>query len=379
MRLVELRLVNFKSCRDATIRFEPFTCLIGPNNSGKTNVLEALAFLQQAFERELNEVARAHGGWSKVRHYATRPDEDVVISLLVETHGERERRLRYTVSITSDGFLREERLADEVRFGLPWLLRTSSEDSGVSRIVFFSDDGTERSVSSQSRLDRLQLPRRAEHSLASAVVQFVNGWRLYRFSPDRLKATGQATETRELARDGSNFASYVHSLQSRHRRAFHRIESQLIKSFPDVEELASPLIGTQTVVSVKEKWFDAHAEGAQLSDGLVGYLAHLVAFNAPHTPTLLVFEEPENYVHARLMERLVDMMKGASETTQTVITTHSVTLLNLLTLKDIRLVTREEGSTRVTSFEQNEALKEALKSYALGDAYFSGELGGVPE
>ena len=43
MYLSTLRLVNFRSCYDATIALRPtLTLLVGENNSGKSNVIEAL-------------------------------------------------------------------------------------------------------------------------------------------------------------------------------------------------------------------------------------------------------------------------------------------------------------------------------------------------
>jgi len=45
MRIVELSIDNFRGVRDGRVTFSPHTVLVGPNNSGKTTVLEALALL----------------------------------------------------------------------------------------------------------------------------------------------------------------------------------------------------------------------------------------------------------------------------------------------------------------------------------------------
>ncbi len=42
MRLAEVRVQNFRSFRDETIRFDDYTCLVGPNGCGKSTVLTAL-------------------------------------------------------------------------------------------------------------------------------------------------------------------------------------------------------------------------------------------------------------------------------------------------------------------------------------------------
>jgi predicted ATPase len=90
---------------------------------------------------------------------------------------------------------------------------------------------------------------------------------------------------------------------------------------------------------------------------------------------VVIFEEPENYIHPNLMERLVAMLKAASAQRQIVISTHSVPLLNLLALEDLRIVERDkEGGTTIRSIKAREELKAALKDWALGEAYVSGVL-----
>jgi ABC-type branched-subunit amino acid transport system ATPase component len=45
MRIQSIRFRNVKLLRDATLPLEPLTVIVGPNNSGKTTVLEALRFV----------------------------------------------------------------------------------------------------------------------------------------------------------------------------------------------------------------------------------------------------------------------------------------------------------------------------------------------
>jgi predicted ATP-dependent endonuclease of OLD family len=59
MRIAELRIVNFRGVREGTIRFKKHPILVGPNNCGKTTVVEALALLlgRDRLVRELTEHA----------------------------------------------------------------------------------------------------------------------------------------------------------------------------------------------------------------------------------------------------------------------------------------------------------------------------------
>lgn len=42
MKLASIRLQNFRSCRDLTVEFDDYTCLVGQNGAGKSTILTAL-------------------------------------------------------------------------------------------------------------------------------------------------------------------------------------------------------------------------------------------------------------------------------------------------------------------------------------------------
>lgn len=50
MMITKLRVENFKSLREVELDFRKITLLLGPNNSGKSSVLQLLAFLKQSVE-----------------------------------------------------------------------------------------------------------------------------------------------------------------------------------------------------------------------------------------------------------------------------------------------------------------------------------------
>ncbi|MCS6902266.1 MAG: AAA family ATPase [Myxococcales bacterium] len=52
----QLHICNFKCLRDTRLSLEPLTVLIGPNNSGKTTILDAIRTLGRLTIREINDV-----------------------------------------------------------------------------------------------------------------------------------------------------------------------------------------------------------------------------------------------------------------------------------------------------------------------------------
>lgn len=60
--LLALTIKNFKSIREAHVRFGPFTCFIGHNGVGKSNLFDAIQFLSALTERDIADAA------TEVRH-----------------------------------------------------------------------------------------------------------------------------------------------------------------------------------------------------------------------------------------------------------------------------------------------------------------------
>src|SRR2546428_10291896 len=57
MRIADLRIENFRGVRLGGVRFKQHTIIAGPNNAGKTTIIEALALLfgRDRLIRELTE------------------------------------------------------------------------------------------------------------------------------------------------------------------------------------------------------------------------------------------------------------------------------------------------------------------------------------
>src|SRR5438128_3567460 len=55
MKLIALRIQNFRSCRDVSLTIGEMHALVGANNAGKSSVLRALDFLFNPSTKTLNE------------------------------------------------------------------------------------------------------------------------------------------------------------------------------------------------------------------------------------------------------------------------------------------------------------------------------------
>src|SRR6185437_15447891 len=59
--LRRVRIRGYKSIAFCDVTLEPLTILVGRNASGKSNFLDALAFLRDALDEGVNSALHAHG------------------------------------------------------------------------------------------------------------------------------------------------------------------------------------------------------------------------------------------------------------------------------------------------------------------------------
>ena len=111
-------------------------------------------------------------------------------------------------------------------------------------------------------------------------------------------------------------------------------------------------------VKDRKKWFEC----AQESDGTLRVAGIITALVQDPPLTLIGIEEPELTVHVGAIPLLYDYLKQASRREQVLLTTHSMELLELLDVDDIRVVERRNGVTAVAGVrhDQRDAVKQRL-------------------
>ena len=127
-----------------------------------------------------------------------------------------------------------------------------------------------------------------------------------------------------------------------------------------------------------------------LSHGTLLALAILTLAHIDQPPPIVCLEEPDRGIHPRLLRDVRDAMYRLSHPeqfgdkarlpTQVIATTHSPYLLDLYRdhPEEIVLAHKESTGARFERLVDRDELKEVLKDTHLGDAWFSGALGGVP-
>ena len=388
---------NFRSIESAELELGDLTVLVGPNASGKSNLLDILGFLSDAARDGLERAIERRGGIGSFGHRsgegrALAPEFGLRMSLPIGTleysfalarlkgGGYRVKReyagltpagevgAPYEIEIT-DRRLSKENLVSSVGEGKSEPKRTRrgwfSRVPLAKRLIReLGDQSLLLMPAERLRITALLVPFGSESSEISESAAFrlhvaLEGMKdclrsifLYRLFPNALRDPQVAADSYPLAAGGENLASTLRNLIKQKSRFLQDLKEALAFAVPGIRDLRVKQAGSYYVVELKHEketgsengqWFDLSHE----SDGTIRLLAMLIALFQEPAPSLMCLEEPELAIHPGAMAVLADTMKEASLRGQVLLSTHSPELINLFPIESIRAVSAEDGSTRV--------------------------------
>lgn len=362
-KLDKITIAGFKSIKHAELPLERLTVLIGPNGSGKTNLLGVFTFLSEIRKGRLRDYVDDWGGADTVLHFGPRVTERIRIELAFEA-GENE----YEIELRRN---KDNRLIPSIEVATFW----DREKYSTPLRRELDRRGFEAGISEQGLT---RTPGYVQQHLAS--------WRVYHFhdtstlSP--LKKTADVDDNRYLRADGSNLASFLYLLRKRYRVSYDRIEAVVQQMAPffcgfalEPQELNPEKIRLEW----QHHGTDAYFGVSSLSDGTLRFMALATLFLQPSTfmPSVILIDEPELGLHPYAITLLAALIKKASVHTQVIVSTQSSLLVDLFEPEEVLVADRVDGATRYSrpsSFE----LESWLEDYSLGQLWEKGWLGGRP-
>lgn len=378
---------------------EPFelqslNVLIGPNGSGKTNLIEALELLR-ATPTDFAAAIRDGGGaeewlW-KGENPTRRAAMDIEIGGKAQSTG---RTLRYRLEFASsnnrvevlDEAIEEASSAspdhEDVHFhyrfqqGNPVInvKDKATEDSGSKRRLKMDGLLTDQSVLAQCKEPDLS-PEVAWVGRMFGRIHVFREWTFGRHAPLRQPQPADLPTDRLLP-DNRNLALLLNEIEHRDPRRLNQLIEQFLPGF---ERLSTKVAGGTVQFHLHESGFESPIPPARLSDGTVRFIAILATLLAPSPPPLVCIENPELGLHPDALTLIADLMFEAAERMQLVVTTHSDALVSELSQRPEAVVTCERLGTATTLERVDpERLAHWLKDYTLGDVWRMGALGANP-
>lgn len=394
-QLRSLSLQNFLSYgpEETEFTFGALNVLVGPNGSGKTNLIEALRVMRSS-TTGFGAPMIAGGG---VEAYLYRDGDSIVIAK-IELHcalQQVEPTVRHSadfVGVFGEVLLNGEFVGPEVglRTDHPEFAFMRVGGSGARLIRRNPDEeGTEseysRRVLSQGKLRNNEsgLEKRRDPDifpLLSDLAEFYESiaiygeWTIGRDAPPR-KSVPAGTRSDVLLEDASNLAFVLSELRA--TRALPEIKKALRRLKETYEDFSIRPVGGQLQLYVEEEGVVGGVNAMRLSDGTLRFLALAAVLLHPKPPALVVVDEPEIGMHPDLIEAIAEMILEAAKRTQLIIATHSPELLTFLRPGIDRLYAFGAGAegTTVRGFDRGQ-LEAYLAEEPLGELWRQGDFGG---
>jgi len=394
MRVTELHIQGYRTLKD--VRWQPgaLNVVIGPNASGKSNLLKFLRLVSASARAGLNDYVLREGGMGAILWDGQ--GEQLAFRLLA---GEPElpvEHFEYSASLRRLGsgasFVVDEealvglfRKGGSVKPGAVHLMRTAVEARYHQPGQFSSLDPKELSAS-ETLLGQLSGPTPQAPEIRN-FRQFLAGWSIYDdIHTENGTAIRRAVTSRfdeRLDADGQNLASVLHTHYTNDVDFKDRIDEAMRAAFgQDYRGLAFPPAADQQIqLAVQWGVPKRPQSAASLSDGTLRFLCLLAVLCQPNPPGLIAFDEPETGLHPRMMRIVAEMAEDAALRTQLLFTTHSAAFLDGFskeTPPTTTVMSLEDGQSELKTVQADE-LAGWLKDYSLGALYGSRTLENLSE
>ncbi len=381
-RIEYLKVQNFRALREVEFKdLTPLTVLLGPNGSGKSTVFDVFAFLAECFELGLR---RAWDKRGRAKELKTRGgDGPVTIEIKYREPG-------FPV-ITYHLAVDEERGSPVVveewlqwrrgRHGKPFRFLDYREGRGRAASGEQPDEqDTRREIplKSPDLIAVNALGQFAEHPRVAALRDFITGWYVSYLSADSARGQPEAGPQDRMTKTGDNLANVIQYLAEQHGDRLEKIFDVLRRRVPRIERvLAETMPDGRLLLQIKDAPFSYPVLAKFASDGTLKMLAYLVLLYDPTPPPFIGIEEPENFLHPRLLLELAEECRDASTRTQLLVTTHSPFFLNGLRPDEVRVLWRDEqGYTQTRRAADLTGVREFVEQGALlGQLWMEGQLG----
>jgi len=382
-RIESLKVENYRALRSVELgRLTPVTVLLGPNGSGKSTVFDVFDFLSECFQFGLRHAwdRRGRGKELKTRgcdgpvkfdlKYRERPGTPVITYHLAIDEGGKGPEV-------VEEFLQWKRSSH----GRPFRFLEFARGDGAA-VSGEMPDEDDRRVPQKLRSPDLiavsTLGQFADHPRVAALREFITDWYVSYLAIDQTRSQPEAGPQERLSKGGENLPNVIQYLKEQHPERLEHIFSVLRQRIPRLERVnAEPMPDGRLLLQIKDAPFEQPVMSKFVSDGTMKILAYLTVLYDPEPPRFIGIEEPENFLHPRLLPELAEECRAASERSQLLVTTHSPFLLDAMRADEVRVLYRDNlGFTKAVRAVDIRGIPEFIQAGAsLGHLWMEGHFG----
>lgn len=365
MKIRNIHIQHYKSLSDVKFPFSNVNVLVGQNATGKSNIIDVLRFLKDAYVYDLDHAITDRGGMEILRQYS--PTRPYTLSIRIDfTYDLPDIGPNlpgiYSLKLSSArGTYAVEHEYAEWSF---WDVKVQSTKVERYLSKYIYERGPDGFASLNDKKIETSLSKDQLGIKTIRVARYVfddvfAGMRFASIFPNTLRDLVRPDQDRRLKEDCSNWASVIKAMRQRKQDiALQRVMSYMSKVIPGLQNVTVKTAGSylvpQFLVQNKPESKAHHYDPAQLSDGTLRLFGMLLTMYQVPQPSFIAMEEPEQMLHPGVLHLLVDAIRETSTRCQVLITTHSPYLLDLFKPEEIKVVYMESGETRVAPIKESQ-------------------------
>jgi predicted ATPase len=373
--LEKIHIKNYLSLRDVTLPFKPLTVLVGPNASGKSNVLSALDLLKTMTVDEglpAEEFIQKSLWAGEGQKYSFHIDAKVA---------ESQTLYHLEVKPKPDFSFRAEQLTvnDVNVISIQDGHGVVHDENGENELKYNSNELALRSAGNYGN-----------KPVTRTLAEFIKKWQIYDFIPEILRgslerfspAEKEIRESIKLDFIGRNLAEVLWNWHKNSPESFRNVSDSL--AYSTNLEIDHCLVDGQNQLCLLEG-YEKPIQLRRASEGTLRLIAYYILLNEPELPPLIAIEEPEQNLHPGALTDIANVLEQIAQYSQVIITTHSSQLLGAFnpeslgdSLGVLLLRNRPGFGTEVLNLENYHGKKKALDGwiadFGIGSAVFDSGL-----
>lgn len=376
-----LFLKNFLSIPSAIISLKDINLLIGPNNSGKSNLLRAFEVLGSFFSGENLAFTSSWaqrlsfnrtGDWVTLGVEGTENGETWIYAVTFRPGKTQNPEFVEIAGVPKPAFDADLKLTDPEwlkanfsRFqlnasGSPFtqedIFERINGGGNHFQIAYFEDGkGKSSNITGWSERPGHLYPWGDLNFIHKTLHETFAHIRVHYFFSRQFLAEREAKFTDQLNADGSNLVPFLFYLDQNHPGRYKAILDDLKWSLNEIENVRTPLDKDNKLTL---KFFDSNGADfsvEEVSEGVKYFLAFLSIVHQPNPPKILLIEEPENGIHPRRINQLLDYLQRLAEDRgiQIILTSHSPVVLDHFETDPsaVSVFDREEGRSVIQNLK----------------------------
>ena len=397
-----LRVSNFRTFKNLSLDLGPINVIVGPNASGKTNLIAIIRFLRDLAEDGLDNAISLQGGMDLVPNF-NHPKETVKFEVSYSQEGAlkglellfqpniplsfKNPRTTYILHFRADaesGFKIEKddfnihfecvapgfkpRGSDYLeRYGILRLTRRGERISAnfhlPSALRIEPSKLTEPIAASMNLTPKDALFEQSVSIITFRPSAFFKDLEIFDFNPSLAKEAIFVAGKVDLDPDAENLPIVLSRLfeDDNRRNEFNRLMRTIIPEISNISvETYSDL---SAIIKASEVYSKRDFPGSALSSGTINVAALITALYYDKSPVVII-EEPERYLHASLVPRVAQLLRARSKKKQVITTTHDSDLIAHFDVSAIDAVYRDkDGFSQVFKPANNVDIRQFLKRH----------------